>query len=256
MSQQINLLNPALIRPRDWLTLKNVALIYAVVLAAMYGLYSQAQSELDEVTTERQSAQSALEAAQAELSTVKGRALQAKNSTDDELALKNLIETRDMQSKMLNTLRLIQNDADQHIVDYMRGFAAQAIKGVWLTGFKLNNFEQQLSIIGQSLSPELVPEYVERLGRHPVFHGKYFSGLVLKELPLSGESKPAMSQLANANAGQGVTDKSSGKAAEAQSPLPMSVVSFEFKGEKHSAGSDQAAMHATVSAEGSGGVKK
>lgn len=256
MSQQINLLNPALIRPRDWLTLKNVALVYGVVLVAMYGLYSQAKSDLAGVTTERQSAQSALEAAQVELSALKSRSLQATNSADDELALKHLIETRDMQSKMLNTLRLIQNDADQHILDYMRGFAAQAIKGVWLTGFKLNNFEQQLSIVGQSLSPELVPEYVERLGRHPVFHGKYFSGLMLKELPLSGESKPAMPQVANTNPALGVTDKSSVNAAEVQSSLPMSLVSFEFKGEKHVVGSDQTAIHPTAPAEGGGGVKK
>lgn len=251
MSQQINLFNPSLIRPRDWLTLKNVALIYLVAFAVMYGLYSQAQGELTELTTEQQAAQTSLEAAKLELSVVKSRASQATNSKDDEQALKTLIETKDMQFKMLSILKVIQNDGDQHILDYMQGFAEQAVKGVWLTGFKLNNFEQQLSILGQSLSPELVPAYVEKLGHHPVFHGRLFSGLVLKEMPLpGGESKPVEPQATNTASVEAATDKSAANVVVTQASQPVNIISFEFKGEKYSAGNDQSAMPANSAVEG------
>lgn len=241
MSQQINLFNPALIRPRDWLTLKNVVLIYLVSLAVMYGFYSQSQSELAELTTEIESAQAALDAAMVELSVEKSRTSQAANNQEDEKALKALIETRDMQSRMLTTLKLIQNDSNQHIVDYMQGFAENAIKGVWLTGFKLNHFEQQLSIMGQSLTPELVPAYVEKLGQHAVFHGRLFSGLVLKEMQLSpAESKPVVATSSAASAVQPESEKLAANVSDGQSSS-VHIVSFEFKGEKHSAGNDHTA---------------
>lgn len=251
MSQQINLFNPALIRSRDWLTLKNVVLIYAVAIAAMYGWYSQSQNALTELTAERQSAQSALEAVKVELSVVKSRASQTTSNKDDELALKALIDTRDMQSKMLSTLKLIQNESNQHILDYMQGFAEQAIKGVWLTGFKLNNFEQQVSIMGQSLSAELVPAYVEKLGLHPVFHGRLFSGLVLKEVQLSGgEPKPVAAVTTPASAVGAAADKPADNVAGAQPPAPMNIVSFEFKGEKQSAGNGHSALPANAAVDG------
>lgn len=257
MSQQINLFNPALIRPRDWLTLKNVMLIYVVAIAAMYGWYNQSQKELTELTAEQQAAQSALEAARMELSVVKSRASPTTNSKDDEQALKALTETRDMQSKMLATLKFVQNEGDQHVLDYMQGFAEQTLKGVWLTGFKLNNFEQQLSILGQSLSPELVPAYVEKLGRHPVFHGRLFSGLVLRELPLTVvESKPSVSQATNANSAEATSEKQSSNLPSAQAPEPLNVISFEFKGEKHVADTNRSAIPTNQVAAIEGDLKK
>lgn len=241
MSQQINLFNPALIRPRDWLTLKNVVLIYLVSLAVMYGLYNQSQSELAELTTERESAQAALDATMVELSVEKNRTSQSVNNQEDEKVLKALIETRDMQSRMLTTLKLIQNESGQHILDYMQGFAENVMKGVWLTGFKLNHFEQQLSIMGQSLTPELVPAYVEKLGQHVAFHGRLFSGLVLKEMQLSAtESKPVVSTPTGGSVAQPSSEKMAASAGAGQ-PSPMHIVSFEFKGEKQSAGNDHAA---------------
>lgn len=257
MSQQINLFNPALIRPRDWLTLKNVVLIYAVAAAAMYGWYNLSQNELTELTAEQQAVQMSLAAAKLDLSVVKNRASQATSSKDDEQALKAVIETRDMQSQMLTTLKFVQNEGNQHIVDYMQGFADQALKGVWLTGFKLNNFEQQLSISGQSLSPELVPAYVEKLGTHPVFHGRLFSGLALKELPLTGaDSKPVTPPASNPAPAVAVAEKPSANPATTQPPAPVNVISFEFKGEKHSAGIDRSAMVTTPAAATAGDLKK
>jgi hypothetical protein len=146
-----------------------------------------------------------------------------------------------MQSRMLTTLKLIQNDSNQHILDYMQGFAENAIKGVWLTGFKLNHFEQQLSIMGQSLTPELVPAYVEKLGQHAVFHGRLFSGLVLKEMQLSpAESKPVVATSSAASAVQPESERLAANVSDGQSSS-VHIVSFEFKGEKHSAGNDHTA---------------
>lgn len=241
MSQQINLFNPALIRPRDWLTLKNVVLIYVACLALMYGLYSLSQGELGELASEKEAAQAALDAAMVELTVERNRISQAANNKEDEQVLKTLIETRDMQFRMLTTLKLIQNESGQHILDYMQGFAENALKGVWLTGFKLNHFEQQLSIMGQSLTPELVPAYVEKLGQHVAFHGRLFSGLVLKEMQLTvAESKPVAATAAGENAVQPASEKSAENASEGQASS-MHVVSFEFKGEKHSAGNSRVA---------------
>lgn len=227
MSQQINLLNPALVRARDWLTLRNMVLIYAVLIALLLGLNFKTEEELTQLTAEREAALASLNTLKTKLAEVKNVEPQTNSTKEQSLELQNLTETRETQSRLLTSLKQINSESHQHIMDYMQGFANQSLAGVWLTGFKINSFEQQVSIAGQSLSPELVPQYMERLGDDPVFHGKLFSGLVMKEQSIeSGEPKPA-----SVKAPEIVQNSKDQTMPATPEPTPLNVISFEFKGQ-------------------------
>lgn len=227
MSQQINLLNPSLVKPRDWLTLRNVFLIYVVLIALLIGLNIKTQDELTQLTSERDSALASLNTVNTTLADIKNVEPQTNRSKEQELELKDLTQTREMQSSLLTSLKHINSDSHQHMMDYMLGFANQSIPGVWLTGFKINSFEQQVSIAGQSLSPELIPQYMERLGDDQVFHGKLFSGLALREQAIeSSEPKPVGAKAPEvAQTGKDLTMPATPELA------PLNIISFEFKGQ-------------------------
>lgn len=227
MSQQINLLNPALVRPRDWLTLRNMLLIYVVLIALLVGLNVKTEDELTQLAAEHDAALASLNTVKKTLAEVKNVEPQTNTNKEQELELQDLIETLETQSSLLTSLKHVNSESHQHVMDYMLGFANQSLAGVWLTGFKINSFEQQVSIAGQSLSPELVPQYMERLGNDPVFHGKLFSGLVMKEQAIEiSEPKPAV--VKTPEVVQNSKDQIMPAAPE---PAPLNVISFEFKGQ-------------------------
>lgn len=188
MTQQINLLNTALIRPRDWLSLKNIGLIYAVALVLMYSLYTRSNAELQALAQQRETALVALESTRNELAVIANQSGASPDTQEQEQLLKKLTLKKEAQAKLLATFQHLQGESGHHILDYMIGFASQTMNGVWITGFKLNGFEQQISVTGNALSAEQVPAFIEHLGKHVVFAGKLFSGLTLKETALKETS--------------------------------------------------------------------
>ncbi len=59
----------------------------------------------------------------------------------------------------------------------IRGFAQYPLKGVWLTGIRLNNAERKVLLVGSALKAELVPAYVQHLGDKKVLKDQSFASL-------------------------------------------------------------------------------
>ena len=55
------------------------------------------------------------------------------------------------------------------------------MQGLWLTGFKLTGDAAQISLSGGVLDPELLPIYIQRLGREQAMQGKSFSTLQMQQ---------------------------------------------------------------------------
>ncbi len=252
MSQQINLLNTSLIRARDWLSLRNVAAIYAVIIVVMYWYYASVQAQTEALHQKRNESVAAFEAAQMELQAVSNQASHVSSTKEQELELQSLVQKKEMQGKLLSTFRHVQDDAGHHVLDYMVGFASQPLKDVWITAFKLNAFEQNMSLTGRALQADLVPVFIERLGELPVFKGKLFSGLTLKEVTQSDEVHKVQDETSGAAAANPVKQAdvaSSDKPEEVRTPLktspvrtPLQLIEFDVKGQ---AGQDQDGMSST-----------
>lgn len=189
MTQQVNLLNPALIRPRDWVSLKNVGVMYALVIVAMYVLYHFAQSDLDAMQVQRNAAVTKYEAAKLALITESSKKNRQMNVLEQEQELQSLMKKLDMQNKLVSTFKYVQSDNGHHVLDYMLGFARQVVPGVWVTGFKLHAFEKNITLSGRALQADHIPHFLEHLGQAAVFKGQLFSGLKLQSATLFDEVK-------------------------------------------------------------------
>lgn len=251
MSQQINLLNPALIRPRDWVSLKNVAMIYALAIVVMLMLYRFAQSDLEQMQEQRNAAVTKYEAAQVALITASSKKNSQMNVLEQEQALQTLKKRAEMQSKLISTFKYVQADNGHHILDYMQGFARQVMPGVWLTGFKLHAFEKNITLSGRALQADKVPPFLEHLGQAAVFKGQLFSGLKIQGVTLFDEAKatpngtpsapraPAPSVNVATPATGTVNASAPSIGADAQTntvAAPLPVVEFEVKGYEPEAG--------------------
>lgn len=238
MSQQINLLNPALIRPRDWLSLRNVLVMYAAALALMLWYYSSMQSEAEALNMQRTAAVTQFEGVQKSLVEASNDKSHMHTMQALEQELQHLMQQKNAQGKLLDTFKHVQGDGGHHLLDYMTGFARQSMTGVWITDFKVNAFEQNMSLTGRALQAERVPVYLEQLGQQAVFKGQLFSGLTLKAMSQKDEhaqgeeaALPAAeppSSTKPAGEGAPVIQKMASPAKTER--LPVTVIEFEVKG--------------------------
>ena len=180
MTQQVNLLNRALIRPRDWLSLSNMMIIYALALIIMVWLYNMALSEMTVTQGKRNQMVAEFENLQKELQVVTNARATPANVESQQQELQSLMQKKDLQEKVLTVFRQVEKDNGHHLLDYMQGFAHQKIQNVWLTGFKIDPFIHSLSLTGKALNADLVPKFIEQLSLEPVFKGQLFGGLKIK----------------------------------------------------------------------------
>lgn len=58
--------------------------------------------------------------------------------------------------------------------EHLVGLSKQHVEGIWLTRIFIDQGGKQLGLSGGSLKPELVPQFLQRLGGEPGFAGKEF----------------------------------------------------------------------------------
>lgn len=178
MSQQINLLLPAL-RPRfDWLALPVVAgtalagLVLIGILAVL-GLSHAAHLKASEAEIKSQ-----LAAVQQQVQAL-GQSLAARQgdtSLDRKIAAARLALTQRQEVLAV----IAQGDVTQGSAysGLLQGFSRQTVDGVWLVGFSFA--DKEIEIRGRLLDPALLPTYINRLNDEPAFVGRRFATLDMK----------------------------------------------------------------------------
>lgn len=177
MSQQINLLNPALIKQKDLLNLNTIAISLGLLLAMMLAYDGYAHKKLSSLTLQRSEVSAQLLATQAQLKQV--ATLHAPRELDKALLtqIEQLEQQEKMQQQVLQTVSLSSATPDKGYAALMRGFAKQSLESLWLTSFSINSSNDQLNISGRTTQADLVPEYIARLSNEPALKGKSFSAL-------------------------------------------------------------------------------
>ena len=177
MSQQINLLNPSLIKQKDFLNPNTIVITLGVLLAGMLGYYGYAHKQLTVLTVQRSQTAEVLLATQASLqqTTLLHTPHTMSKVLIDKIA--HLEQKETMQQYILQTVNQSSASPEKGYAALMRAFAKQSLNGLWLTSFSIDSASEQLNISGRSLQSELVPEYIARLGNEPALKGKLFSAL-------------------------------------------------------------------------------
>lgn len=178
MSQQINLILPAL-RPRfDWLALPVVAgaalagLVLIGILAAL-GMNQAVSLRAHETEIKNQ-----LLAVQQQVQSL-GQSLAARQG--DTSLERQIAATRLGVTQRQEVLAVIaQGDVTQGNAysGLLQGFSRQIVEGVWLLGFGFT--DKEVEIRGRLLDPALLPTYINRLNDEPAFAGRRFATLDMK----------------------------------------------------------------------------
>jgi Flp pilus assembly protein TadB len=187
MSQQINLFNPIFLKQKKYFSV--VTMLQALGLIVLgsalffaYALYQVAQlsRQADEMSKRYADEQTRLANFSKEFSPQ-----QSGKQLEDEL--KQLEGQAAAQETMLNLLKSGALGNTEGYSEYMRAFARQSIKGLWLTAFDITGDGAKMSLSGAVLSPQLVPAYIQRLGKEKVMQGKTFSTLQMQQPKKDGE---------------------------------------------------------------------
>jgi hypothetical protein len=97
------------------------------------------------------------------------------------------------QNQIINTLKSGAVGNTTGYSEYMRAFSRQVVQGLWLTGFKVTGDAAQISLSGGVVDPELLPAYIQRLGRESIMKGKTFSTLKMQQSRVEDGGKAAAS---------------------------------------------------------------
>jgi Fimbrial assembly protein (PilN) len=177
MSQQINLLNPALIKQKDFFNSNNIAMTLGLLSVSMLGYYGYAQKELSALSARRSAVAEELSTTQAQLQqTALLHVPHAPNKALQDQIMQ-LEQKETMQQQILQTVNQSSATPDKGYAALMRAFSKQSLDGLWLTSFSFDSNNEKLNISGRTLQADLVPEYISHLGKEPALKGKLFSAL-------------------------------------------------------------------------------
>jgi len=187
MSQQINLFNPVFLKQKKYFSV--TAMLQALGLIVLgsalffaYAAYQVAQlsRQADEMSKRYVAEQTRLANFSREFSPQ-----QSGKQLEDEV--KQLEAQVAAQDAMLNLLKSGALGNTEGYSEFMRAFARQSIKGLWLTAFDITGDGAQMSLSGAVVSPQLVPAYIQRLGKEKVMRGKTFSTLQIQQPKKDGD---------------------------------------------------------------------
>jgi hypothetical protein len=176
MARYLNLYDPALRRPREWVTLGTLALATGALLTVLLsgGLalrLGAAQLESSRLALEQEQLRLAAEMA----------AVTAPTGPLAELR-RQLGETRAALSRKQEVIDvlarggLLRNDA---FSTYLAGLSRRDVDGLWLTGFSIGPGPVAMEIRGRVSDAAALPVYLDQLGRDTVFGGRSFASLVV-----------------------------------------------------------------------------
>jgi Flp pilus assembly protein TadB len=187
MSQQINLFNPIFLKQKKYFSV--VTMLQALGLIVLgsavfyaYAVYQVAQlSRQAEETTKRYAAE------QVRLANYSNEFSLQRSGQMLEDELKQVEAQAKSQDAVLTTLKSGIIGNTEGYSEYMRAFARQSVNGLWLTAFDIVGDGVQMSLSGAVVNPQLVPSYIQRLGKEKIMRGKTFSTLQMQQPKKDGD---------------------------------------------------------------------
>ncbi len=183
MSQNINLLGPAFRKQRQALTLATVAQCLAVVLVALFGYYFYLQEQVKGLATELASAEAVLKSQRGYAERLKGKPAAKPGAAQIDIEIARYEGELKVAREAMEALKGGAFGNQKGFAEYLRAFSRQSVDGLWLTGFTIAG-SGELEIRGRTVSPDLVPSYIQRLNREEVLAGQSFARLEM------GQPKP------------------------------------------------------------------
>lgn len=189
MSQQINLFNPIFLKQKKYFSVVTMLQALGLIVLGSILFYGYARYQVQSLAQQTAAITKRYDAEQLRLANYINEfsPQRAQQLLADELL--GLERQAGLQASLLETLKSGAIGNTQGYSEYMRAFARQSVRGLWLTGFSINGDGAQIGLHGAAVNPQLVPEYIQRMNREPVMRGKSFAALQMK-LPEAVNKQP------------------------------------------------------------------
>jgi len=216
MSQEINLLNPALIKKTDFLNPNTIGLLLGILLIGLLGYYLFESSNLTKLTQARALLASQVNALETQVTQM--RSVKAAQTSNTGLldTIKQLEEKTIMQEAIIKAVSQNNAQPSKSYAALLKAFSRQSIDGLWITGLSIDQDAEALSIKGRALHADLLPTFIARLRAEPALKGKTFTDLKMKnaaETQEKTETKPLETSTGEIN-------KASNTNTQAQNNIP------------------------------------
>jgi len=215
MSQNINLFNPAFRKPRQLLTLARVAQLLGITLAALFGYHYYLQQQVNGLAAELAAAEKLLRTQAGFVDKLKAKPIPHVSEAQLDAEIGQLENELKLAEESIAAMKGGAFGSRRGFAEYLRAFSRQSIGGLWLTGFSIGGGD--LEIRGRTLSPDLLPSYIQRLNRERVLAGQHIARLEM--------TRPKPEAVAD-------KDKGAGKAARTPHYLEFSLASETTSAEK------------------------
>ena len=190
MSQQVNLYNPIFLKQRKIFSSLTMAQALGLLALGLFVFYAYARFQVANLQTESDRSAKRMETAQLRA----GRLAQQFGPRQKNADLESKIKQAETELQALDAVQGALNKGSvgsgSGFSPYFKALARQVVAGLWLTEFSVTGSEMAIS--GRTLKPELVPDYIHRLGEEKVMQGRQFAMLEMRqpEAPATKDGKP------------------------------------------------------------------
>lgn len=182
MSQNINLFNPAFRKQRQRLTLALVVQCLVLTLTGLFGYHYYLQQQVSGLAAELAATEKLLRTQGGFVDKLKPKPVPHQTEAELDAEIARLEAELKIVTESIAALKGGAFGSQQGFAEYLRAFSRQAIGGLWLTGFSIGG-SGELEIRGRTLSPDLLPSYIQRLNRERVLAGRDIARLEMIRPP-------------------------------------------------------------------------
>ena len=176
MYQQINLYQPIFRKQRQIFSATTLAQVLGIVAAALLLLYGYGLLQVRGLEGEVVQLEGREQALITQLARIDPTQNQHRR-TEVEEELKKLNAALLTQQRLIDVLREQPLGSQTGFSGYLAALGRERTPELWLTQFAINGSTGALELAGRSTRPELVPEYLQRLGREQALTGQRFDAL-------------------------------------------------------------------------------
>jgi hypothetical protein len=185
--QQINLYQPIFRKQRQIFAAATMLQAVGVVALALLGIYAYAYVQVGALEVAVVQLEGREKALLTQLTRI-DPALGANRRAELEAEVRRLNATLLDQQRLIDVLRDQPLGGVHGFSGYLAALARQRTPELWLTEIGINGGAAAIELAGRSLSPELVPEYLQRLGAEPALAGQQFDSFAIVLDAETGES--------------------------------------------------------------------
>lgn len=181
MNQQINLYQPMFRKQQVVFSARTtlaLAIGFLVLLAIWWALLDQRVDSLETQLQRQQALEGQLSERLAQLNSESSDRQPDPALADEVERLGQRVDT--LQSSRELVRRRIPAEPVA-VSERLAALGRQHPEGLWLTGIEIADNGREISFRGRMLNSPMLPEFLARLGREPVFSGQSFRQLQLKQ---------------------------------------------------------------------------